>query len=134
VVEKPEDTDGKKDEPPKVYGVGPIVLTVVALAGIGTGVGLGILSNRARDDAYELCVDGDTLVCQQGYEARADYSSNLALGANVAFGVGGAAALATVIWVSVNASRRAKWKKKNNAMLTPSVGRGQAGLSFSGRF
>ena len=86
-----------------------------------------------KDEAFDLCVEeGGTRRCRSGFEDRANTNANLALGANIAFGVGGAAALATVIWVSVNASKRAKENKRT--ALQPHFDGRNAGLTLQRRF
>jgi tetratricopeptide (TPR) repeat protein len=126
---------GQTDTGPtqRIFTVGPAILTAVAVAGLGAGIGLGVASQNASDSARDNCTDapnGENL-CQGGFEDDAQSSRNLATGANVAFGVGGAAAVGAIVWIAINASKRAK---QNKAAVAPSFNGRHAGLVISGRF
>lgn len=117
----------------RIFTVGPAILTAVAVAGLGAGIGLGVASQNASDNARDNCTDGPNgeNLCQGGFEDDAQSSRNLATGANVAFAVGGAAAIGAVVWIAINASKRAKQKK---AAIAPSFNGRHAGIVFTGRF
>ncbi len=107
VVEPPEEQplqDPVPDEkPPKIVGPGVIVAAVIAGAAAATGLGLGLVSRSRRNSAEDACSNN---LCREGFVDDADASQNLALGANVSFGVAGAATLIAVTLIAVNASRR----------------------------
>ena len=67
----------------------------VGLASLATATALGVLSQSREDDARELAVSGDPL----GAEERFHEAEDFALGANILFGIGGAATAAAVVLV-----------------------------------
>jgi tetratricopeptide (TPR) repeat protein len=130
--EAPPPTD--TGPPPRVYTTGPAVLTALGLAGLGAGVGLAVVTLDASDRARSHCMDTDlgTRPCRSEFEADARRSRTLATSANVAFAVGGAAALGAIVWLSVNGARRAKHAR--SARLDPHLSPTTAGLVLRGRF
>ena len=125
----PDNSDAQQ----RVFTTGPIVLTVIAIAGLGAGIGMGVASQNAADNARDRCQDGDmgANLCLPTFADDAQSSRNLATGANVAFAVGGAAALGAIVWIAVNASRRAKQQR---TAVAPSLNRHHAGLVLQTRF
>jgi tetratricopeptide (TPR) repeat protein len=78
---------------PRSTRVLPWVVVGLGLAGIATGVGLGVSASSLHARAMaDLSVGVDLA---QGYQQRA---VSQALGANIAYGVGGAIALAGLLW------------------------------------
>lgn len=67
----------------------------VGVASLATATALGVLSQSREDDARELAVSGDPL----GAEERFHEAEDFALGANILFGIGGAATAAAVVLV-----------------------------------
>ena len=111
----PDDTSKPRQ---KVFTVPVWVLTGVSVVGLGVGTGLGVTALARRDDADALCTAngmGGT-VCPQAAESDADTGRKMALGADVAFGIGAAAGVVAVILIARNASRR---KKTQTATLVP---------------
>lgn len=77
-------------------------LGAVALGAAAGGVVLGRQSARLEDDAFALCPDPE-VSCPEAAEANAtlDRARDRALYANIAYGVGGAAAItAVVLWIT----------------------------------
>lgn len=98
----------------------------VTVAAGGVGLGFGLLA-RAQEQALSDGYDPRTLV-YQGTRAEALAQGRTALVANVAFGVAGAAAVATVISVVLDATRAPA------VQVAPTAAPGAAGLSLGGTF
>jgi len=106
---KPADTGSKLDPgpppppPPMVSDEAPkkggrlwaYVVGGVAVASVGAGVGLGVAANG--EAAKFTSVQHDPATVNQEFAAARDASTGLATGANVAYGVAGAAAITAVI-------------------------------------
>ncbi len=115
-IEKPKprpapvaDKPGPLEEPPKTARVlereappalspwwkNPYTWTAagVGVASLATATALGVMSRSKVSDAEQLAVIGDPL----GAEDRYGKAEGLALGANIAFGLGGAALAAAVV-------------------------------------
>lgn len=92
---QPEPTD-EPAKPIAIESTGPSpipwIIAGVGAAGLGVGGVLGGLSLGASSDAEDPSTSG------QAASELADDADSFALGANVAFGIGGAVALAGVIW------------------------------------
>ena len=109
--------DGPEQPRPKIFTKGAIVATVFAGVGFGVGAGLGVASLRRKDEAASACgldPDGDRF-CPGPAMEPLDQSKRFALGADIAFGVGAAAALTAVIIIAVNAGRA----RKSQTAVTP---------------
>ena len=91
----------------RVFSPAAIALTAVAVVGFGTGAGLGVASRRRTGDVNDQCADSP-LLCPAGAEADLDASRRFALGADIAFGIGAAAAVGAVVIIAINATRRSK--------------------------
>lgn len=116
----------------------------VALATAGAGVAalvaggvLGLRAQSLEDDATQTCPQGMDQSCGSPDAARAngyrDDARGLALGANLAFGVG-AVAIATgaVLWFT--GAPHARTESPRSLAVTPTVGFGVVGLTALGRF
>lgn len=116
----------------------------VALATAGAGVAalvaggvLGLRAQSLEDDATQTCPQGPMDTCGTAEAARAnayrDDAHGMALGANLAFGVG-AAAIATgaVLWFT--GAPRARAESPRAVAVTPTLGLGLVGVAASGRF
>ena len=106
----PEPTPAEPtDKPPpkdiKVFGPGAIAATVVAVVAAGVGIGLGVGANNRKNRAEDAC---SGTLCQQTFDDDAQSSRNLAIGANVSFGIAGVAAVVAITLIAVNASRKRK--------------------------
>ena len=98
------------------------------LAVVGLGVGLGVRARSFQDDAAAICPMES---CARANEANEliDRGKTNARYANVAFGVGGAAILGTVVlWITGSPTER-----KNTAIL-PQVSSTFTGVAGSLRF
>lgn len=120
------------DEPdkPRVFGPAAIALTIVSVAGLATGAGLGVTSRRRSDDADGKCNDSPVL-CPPEAESDLDASRNLGIGADVSFAIGAAAGVAAIVIIAVNASKRRKSSGTAgdaSARVSLSPRRGGAGL------
>lgn len=105
-------------------------LTAVAAAGFGAGIGLGVASLTRGDRAECEELGGETYCTRVGADdARA--SRNLAIGADVAIGVG---AVATIAVIAIVATRAAKRRKASNMAWAPSLSPNFAGGSWTARF
>lgn len=110
--------------------------TLVALGGVGlvTGLALGLASRQRDRRAEDACEDGASgEVCPIGAKGDLDKARSFALGADVAFAVGGALAVAGVTMLVVSAVR-AKRGRRNNQAVAPAAGPHGAGLAWIGRF
>ncbi len=111
-------TDGMTKPQQKIFTVPVWVLTGVTVVGLGVGTGLGVAALGRKDDADALCT-GDGMggsVCPEGAESDADSGRRMALGADVAFGIGAVAGVVAIVLIARNASRR---KKSQTATLVP---------------
>jgi hypothetical protein len=115
--------------------MGPVgwSLASVSVAALGTGLGLGLASVASRDAAKTNCEPGtDQPLCLSDAADDLAASKSLALGADIAYGVGAAAAIGTVVWVAVRAKKN---KSKRTALrLQPQYSRTFLGAGVSGRF
>lgn len=118
-AELPPEPPPETPPPPKekLFGPGAIAATAIAAVGLGVGIGLGVTSQRRKNEADDACgmdPDGDRFCRGQAVEPLND-SRRFALGADIAFGIGAAAAVTAVILVAVRASRN----KKAQSALVP---------------
>jgi tetratricopeptide (TPR) repeat protein len=82
-------------EPAKKGRLWTYVVGGVAVASAGAGLGLGLAANGEAEKFTS--VQHDPMTVNQEYQAARDASTGLATGANVAYGVAGAAAITAVI-------------------------------------
>lgn len=107
---------------PRKVAVG---LGVAGLAAAGTGVYFGLRSWALQDDADALC-PGRTCDVPEGLRLN-DRAKRAARDANIAFAVGGGAAVISVIvWLVGGPDREAP--------VTPALGTDHAGVALAGRF
>ena len=121
------------DDPGPIFGPAAIALTAIAAVGLGAGIGLGVASSRRGNDVENACTD-NPVVCPEGAESDLDSSKNLALGADIAFGVGAAAAVGAVVVIAINASRRKKATTAARGGSRVAVGVHRRGASLRVRF
>lgn len=100
----------------------PIVLVGVGLAGVATGVTLGILATRGHDAAVNDPV-------QSSAQDKQDEAGSLATGATIAFVAGGAVAGAGLVWLGVRALTPSP-----RVSLLPGVLPGAGSLTLRGTF
>ncbi|MBL4684476.1 MAG: hypothetical protein JKY37_07800 [Nannocystaceae bacterium] len=122
LVEENDEPLGPIDSAPSdgrpIYGVGAIVATSIAAIGLGVGIGLGVTSQRRKDEASSACgldPEGDRF-CPGAAGAPLDASRRFALGADIAFGVGGVAAVTAIVLIAVRAAKN----KRAQSALVPS--------------
>ncbi|MBL8942868.1 MAG: hypothetical protein JNK45_06970, partial [Myxococcales bacterium] len=130
---RPDDDSGERRHPHAMDAAGG---TLLALGGVGliTGLGLGLASRRSDRRAEDACADGaEGALCPKSAEGDLDKAKSFALGADVAFGVGGALAVAGVTMLVVSAVR-AKRGRAGNSALAPAASPHGAGLAWIGRF
>jgi len=123
-----------KPEPRKdrVFGPAAGVLTGVAVLGLGLGIGFGVSAQSQRNKALDHCSDGDgQTFCGVEAQPFLDAQKSRALGADISFGIAGAAAIAVIVLVAVKASKK---KNDQRASLTPWGGPRGAGLALGFRF
>ena len=147
-MEEPETTPPPADDPvrpeePVEPGpvdsqpvMGPVgwTLASVAVAGLGAGTGLGLLSVSRRDAAKSQCEPGvNDPLCMTDAQDDLDESKSFALGADISFAIGGVAAIGTVVWAVVR-SKKQKKAQAAKLQVAPVVDRTQAGVALSGRF
>ena len=126
---KLEQPEGDENEPPPSSGLTmrrkvAIGAAGVAAGGLVAGIVLGITAKGKRDDAFKLCPDPST-PCADAQKATDLTSSghSLAIGADVAFGVAAAGAIAAgVLWVT------GKPESASRIAITPNS------ISIMGRF
>jgi hypothetical protein len=107
--------------------VWPIALGAVGVVGLGVGTILGVNSINNASEANALCPNG---VCteEQG-ESLMDTARHQAVGANIAFAVGGAGLAAAIIVYLLDGPK----KSEQQVDISPWLGQGQAGLELRGR-
>lgn len=129
-------SDGGEDDAPagpKIFGPAAIALTAVAVVGLGTGTGLGLASRGRNGDAAALCTD-DPILCPPEAQSDLDGGRRLALGADIAFGVGAAAAVGAIVVIALNARKRKKAQSAAAPTSRVAVGVMRRGASLSVRF
>lgn len=79
----------------------------VGLAGIGTGIGLAVAAWDQGRQVREGCIDtgSDRHICPDSLSGAAGRSRGMAIGADVAFAVGGAALASATILLAVRGTR-----------------------------
>lgn len=102
------------------------VFGALALAGAGVGMGFGAASrgaDRTLQEGYDAAAN-----TYAGTRAQALGARQQALIANIGFGVAGAAAIATIVFVVLDV------RSASAVEVAPVVGGGGAGLQVGGRF
>jgi len=110
---------------PKLFGPGAIAATAVTGAGAVVALGLGVAALQRSSDAEEGCVDN---VCSEDSESDLDASRKLALGADIAVGIAAAGAVALVVTLAINGTRRKRAAGGTSAFVVPT--RGGAGVGW----
>lgn len=118
----------------RVFGPAAIALTGVAVVGLGLGVGFGVSAQKQRDLALESCSEtaGGSTYCLDAAQSALDRQRTRALGADISFGVAGAAAIALIAVIAVKASRKSRTEQR--AAVAPTFSRAGAGLALGLRF
>ena len=98
----------------------------IGVAALATGGALGAVAS-SRDGAIQ---DEDTI--RKRRQAASDAKS-MALGADIMYGVGGAAAVTGIVLVVLGYTKAGKGKV-DQAMVVPTIGRDHAGASLTYRF
>jgi tetratricopeptide (TPR) repeat protein len=112
----PGPTDTAPQKP--LFGPAEWTLSALALVGAGVGTGLGIAALRRRDDAQAACLPDASgrVVCPDSAQGDVDATRGMAIGADVAFAVAGAAAIAVIVLVATKAAKR---KSSASARVAP---------------
>ena len=121
---------GSQDAPPpndRLMSPAAWVFTGIGVAAFGTAIGLGAAS-LARGNAAECENRGGTTLCTERGADDAKASRNLALGADIAIGIGAVAAIAVIAIVGARAAKRNKASK--GVALAPSIGGGALHWAF----
>jgi tetratricopeptide (TPR) repeat protein len=117
------------------HGLDPAIFvttTVLAVIGLGVGAGLGGAALAANADATAC---GDRPGCMLDIGARRHEIADLALGADVAFGIAGLFAVTSIVLAFVTDWGGRPVEPTETAWrLLPSVGPDGAGLSFGASF
>jgi len=103
----------------------------VAVAGVAAGIVLGTQAKAKQDDAHAVCPEAGT-PCAGADQAQAllKAGQRRALGANVAFGVAGATAIAAgVLWFT-----GAPERSRRRVAIVPSITPDTTTITFLGRF
>jgi tetratricopeptide (TPR) repeat protein len=108
----------------------PYTLLAVGAVGIAGGIGFGIVSKRAGDDADELCNDDN--LCPRAAEAKLDRQRRFALASDISLGVGVAAVGAGVLLLLLRDDD--KEPERSALRVTPSVGTAGFGVDLTSRF
>ncbi len=113
-------------------GVVPWILGGVGLAAVGVGTGFAVMGLQKNDEAKEICVDvavcpGDQI--DAWWEARDGAQTNYAV-AYVAWGVGAAALVSSVVWLALGQQT----KHARAVRLTPVATERELGLLVGGTF
>lgn len=93
--------------------VAPWVVAATGVVGVGVGASLGVVSVNRRSDAAEAPT-------QEQAAEQLDDARRMALGANVAFAIGGALAVGGTIWglVDLRRARRARAEARERGSMT----------------
>lgn len=113
-------TNAGKSDKPKVFGPAAWGLMAGAIVGLGLGLGFGLATLSQDKKARAGCpeVSGERICDQAGSEAL-DKGRTYGIVADVSLGVGGALALATIVVLAVNGSRRRKASSGTRAQVVP---------------
>lgn len=125
VDEEPTEPEGptKKQKTLRIAG---FVTLGVGVAALGAGAGLGVVA-RNRDESI---ADEPDIGSKR---EMADRARSAGITADVLYGVGGAAVVTGVVLVVLGYTKKGKGKA-DTAMVTPILGRDQAGAAFTYRF
>lgn len=132
-----EDARDRSQENRAVNGkvVAQIGLGTLAVGSAVTGVVLGIQASNRRNDLEGTCTPEG--ICPTSVRDIRDQEKNFALGADIAFGVAAASAIAfTIVTFALRPGRDTDSSESEEARVrvSPTFGAGQAGFSLSGRF
>jgi len=123
---EPEPEPEPEPAPPPAQALVPatIATATIAALGLGTGAVLGIVSQNNKVAAADVCgVDADgTRFCAAQADPALRASRRYAIGADISLSVGAVAAVATIVLISVRATRN----RRSRAALV--AGRRSAGL------
>lgn len=118
----------EKPRPPSMWTTSrkvAIGIGVVGLAAAGTGVYFGLRSRDLQDQSDELC-PGSICDVPEGLRLN-DRAQTAARNANIFYAAGGVAlAASAIVWFVGGPDRELR--------VSPTVGSGQAGVSFGGQF
>ena len=106
------------------------VFTGIGVAAFGTAIGLGAAS-LSRSNAAECENRGGTTLCTDRGASDAKASRNLALGADIAIGIGALAAIGVIAIVGARAAKRNKARK---VAWMPAAGPAFGGGALVGKF
>jgi len=107
-------------------------LFALGVAGLATGLALAMESQESDDAVNDECVELQTgLICPSDVEDEQDRARSMALGADVAFGLGALAVAGGVVVLSIGI---AKARKQRKATLSPTVSASRLGVVWTGRF
>lgn len=135
-TDEPVEMETTPEAPPSGEPLmGPVgwSLASLSVAALGTGVGLGLASVASRDAAKTNCEPGtEDPLCLSDAADDLAASKSFALGADIAYAVGAAAAIGTVVWVAVRAKKNES--QRSAVRVHPQYARGFLGAGVSGRF
>lgn len=84
---------------------GGIALIGAGVLVAGAGIAMGVVSSSTGNDALTRCVPGSMgALCPASTAADFELARNLALGADISFGVAGVLAVAGTVWMAVDLS------------------------------
>jgi hypothetical protein len=111
--------------------VGPIVLAGGGVLALGAAIVLGVTVSSAQHD-YDAAVSGMPTRAQVDYaQGRASTGRTNAVVANVLYGVGGAALVASGIWLALELTKGSEDTHNESVQLEPMVGPSSLGLVFT---
>jgi len=99
----------------------------IAVAGGIAGGVLGVIARDKQRDAEKLCMPGVPCVAGAAAQSAINAAHARALDANIAFGVAGAAAIATVVLWLAGAP-----EQDHGVAIAPAIAPGSVGLALSG--
>jgi len=128
-TDEPTPRSKQADDRPAVFTPLAIGLAAGAIVAGGTGLGLGLASRSRNSDAESMCTT-DPVLCPSEAESDVDSSRRLALGADIMFGLAGAAAVGAIVVIAINASKRKKaTAAAASQRMALTAGRRSVGLS-----
>lgn len=121
----------EKDARRRVFTPLSAALLGAGIAGVGVGVGLAVVAWQQGERVREGCfaTGEDRYVCPDSFAGAAGRSRGMAIGADVAFAVGGAALAAATVLLAVRGTRLRRETQRMS--VTPTFGSSARSLGFA---
>lgn len=128
----------RADRKPRVFTPLAGAFLGLGVAGLATGLGLGIQSRSHVDAVRDACAELESgLVCPASVRRDERRARLFAIGADAAYALGGAAIVGTIIVLAIHGARLKKQRRKQGGVdtaWTPELGPTRVGLTWTARF